>query len=253
MPAAEDGRLYRTTPGITRPAPYRLRRDRLGSRCDVCRVRDSRAERHGRGVVVCRSFRRCRIVSGGDTIHLLHSARHGTSGTQNAGLRDARVGAWLLGVSLGRDAVVRQLSGANPQSLEQTAARLRVLAARLGVPTPPLFRPIQIANANTEFVAFVETDASETARGLAAAFSPRACELFKLAALWGYSEMVRPVLPGERAVFALEIRHHARRAEVPEALWTPMMERLPANAKAEEVMNQMTILTNGVTTYLAEH
>ena len=31
-----------------------------------------------------------------------------------------------------------------------------------------------------------------------------------------------------------------------------MMERLPADAKAEEVSNQMTILTNGVTTYLAE-
>jgi hypothetical protein len=176
-----------------------------------------------------------------------------TGGTQSAGLRDARVGAWLLGVSLGRDAVVRQLSGANPQSLEQTADRLRVLAGRLGVPTPSVFRPLQIANANTEFVAFVENDGSETARGLAATFSPRACELFKLAALWGYSEMVRPVLSGERAVFALEIRHHARRAEVPEALWSPMMQRLPANAKADEVMNQMAILTNGVTTYLAEH
>ena len=169
------------------------------------------------------------------------------------GLRDARVGAWLLGVSLGRDAVVRQFAGANPQSLEQTADRLRVLAGRLGVPTPILFRPIQIANANTEFVAFVENDGSETARGLAAAFSPQTCELFKLAALWGYSEVVRPVLPGERAVFALEIRHHGRRAEVPEPLWSPMMQRLPADAKAEEVSNQMTILTNGVATYLAEH
>ena len=169
------------------------------------------------------------------------------------GLRDARVGAWLLGVSLGRDAVVRQFAGANPQSLSQTADRLRVLAGRLGVPTPTLFRPIQIANANTEFVAFVENDGSETARGLAAAFSSQTCELFKLAALWGYSEVVRPVLPGERAVFALEIRHHARRAEVPEPLWSPMMQRLPADAKAEDVTNQMTILTNGVTTYLAEH
>jgi hypothetical protein len=65
--------------------------------------------------------------------------------------------------------------------------------------------------------------------------------------------VVRPVLPGERAVFALEIRHHARRAEVPEPLWSPMMQRLPADAKAEEVSNQMTILTNGVATYLAEH
>ena len=170
-----------------------------------------------------------------------------------AALRDARVGAWRLGVSLGRDAVFRQLAGANPQSLEQTAAGLRVLAGDLGVPAPSVFRPGQIANANTEFVAFVENDGSGTARRLAESFSPQTCELFKLAALWGYSEIVRPVLPGERAVFAMEIRHHARRAEVPEALWSPMLQRLPADAKAEDVRAEMTTLTNGVTTYLAEH
>jgi hypothetical protein len=82
--------------------------------------------------------------------------------------------------------------------------------------------------------------------------SPQACELFKLGALWGYSEMIRPALPGERAVFAMEIRHHARRAEVPEPLWSPMMQRVPADAKSEDVIAQMTPLTNGVTTYLTE-
>lgn len=180
---------------------------------------------------------------------------NGTGGPRppTARLRDDRVGAWLLGVSLGRDAVFRQLAGANPQSLEQTAAGLRVLAGRLGVPAPSVFRPGQSANANTEFVAFVENDGSQTARRLAEIFSPQTCEVFKLAALWGYSEIVRPALPGERAVFAMEIRHHAQRAEVPEALWSRMIQRLPANAKAEDVLAQMTTLTNGVTTYLAEH
>lgn len=170
-----------------------------------------------------------------------------------AALRVARVGVWRLGVSLGRDAMFRQFAGANPQSLEQTAAGLRILARDLGVPAPSVFRPGQIANANTEFVAFVENDGNDTARRLAETFSPQTCELFKLAALWGYSEIVRPALPGERAVFAMEIRHHAQRAEVPEALWSPMIQRLPANAKAEDVRAQMTTLTNGVTTYLAEH
>jgi hypothetical protein len=116
------------------------------------------------------------------------------SGTGDA-LRDARVGAWLLGVSLGRDAVFRQFAGANPQTLEQTAAGMRVLAGRLGVPAPSVFRPVQIANANTEFVAFVENDGSDTARRLAAAWSAQTCELFKLAAFWGYSEVVRLSLP----------------------------------------------------------
>ena len=83
-------------------------------------------------------------------------------------------------------------------------------------------------------------------------FSPHACELFKLGALWGYSEMIRPSLPGERAVFAMEIRHHALRADVPEPLWSPMLQRVPADAKSDDVIAQMTTLTNGVTTYLGE-
>ena len=170
-----------------------------------------------------------------------------------AALRDARVSAWLLGVSLGRDAVFRQYARTNPQSLEQTAASLRALAGDLGVPAPAAFRPQQIANANTEFVAFVEDDGNETARRLAETFSPHTCELFKLAAFWGYSEVVRLSLPAERAVFAMEIRYHAPRAEVPEALWSPMLQQLPANAEAKDVVTQMTTLTSGVATYLAEH
>ena len=177
----------------------------------------------------------------------------GAPRSPTAGLRDARVGAWLLGVTLGRDAVFRQFAKATPQSLEQTAAGLRVLAGDLGVPAPSVFRPIQIANANTEYVAFVENDGNETARRLAEIFSPHTCELFKLAAFWGYSEVVRLSLPGERAVFAMEIRYHAPRAQVPEALWSPMIQRLPANAEAKDVVAQMTTLTNGVATYLGEH
>jgi hypothetical protein len=170
-----------------------------------------------------------------------------------AALRAARLGAWRLGVSVGRDAVYRQLAGANPLSLEQMAAGRRVLAAGLGVPAPSVFHPGQLANANTEFVGFVEDGGNETARRLAETASSQACEVFKLGALWGYSEIVRPALTGERAAFAMEIRHHARRAELPEALWSPMLQRVPANAKAEDVLAEMTTLTNGVTTYLTEH
>jgi len=38
---------------------------------------------------------------------------------------------------------------------------------------------------------------------------------------------------------------------VPEPLWSPMLQRTPANSKPEEVVAQMTALTGGVTTYLA--
>jgi len=164
---------------------------------------------------------------------------------------DGRTGAWLLGLNLGRDAVVRQLAESNSPFLAQLTAGSNEMAKRLDVPPPAVFRSAQIANANTEFVAFVEQDEGKTARRLAESVSPDACELFKLGALWGYSEMVRPALPGERAVFAMEIRYHGRRAGVPEALWSPMLQRIPANSKPDEVVAQMTALTRGVTTYLA--
>jgi hypothetical protein len=168
-------------------------------------------------------------------------------------LRAANLGAWQLGVILGRDAMFRQYAAAGSPLLEQSAAGLRDLAGRLGVQAPSRFRPVQLANANTEFVVFVENSELETARQLARSFSPQTCELFKLAAFWGYSEIVRPSLPGERAVFAVEIKYHAQRAEVPEPLWDPMMQRLPANARSDEVLAQMSALTNGVTNYLSAH
>jgi hypothetical protein len=168
-----------------------------------------------------------------------------------AGVNDSRAGAWRLGLNLGRDAVARQYAESNSPLLAQLAAGLVDLADRLSVPAPAVFRAGQMANANTEFIAFVEQDAGETAHRLAEQVSPQACELFKLGALWGYSEMVRPALPGERAVFAMEIRYHALRADVPEPLWDPMLQRTPANSKPDEVLAQMTTLTEGVTTYLA--
>jgi hypothetical protein len=182
-------------------------------------------------------------------------AANGTGETRPsaAELRDARVGAWLLGIALGRDAVYRQRETVSAQLLEQSADAVLQLAGQLRVPAPSVFRPGQIITANIEFVPFVENDATETARRLAESFSPHVCELFKLAALWGYSDAIRPSVPGERAVFAMEIRHYAKRAQLPEALWSPMMQRLPSDANFEDARNEMTTLTNGVTTYLAQH
>jgi hypothetical protein len=181
------------------------------------------------------------VVAAGNT-------REQPRSTANA--RNGDADAWLLGLDLGRDAVFRQYAETNSPFLAELVTGSRERAERLGVPPPAVFQPEQMANANTEFVAFVERNASETARGLAETLSPRACELFKLGALWGYSEMVRPSLPGERAVFAMEIRHHALRAGVPEPLWSPMLQPTPANATAEEVIAQMTALTQGVTASL---
>jgi hypothetical protein len=166
---------------------------------------------------------------------------------------DARVGPWLLGLSLGRDAVFRQYAPSNRQVLEQLAKGRDDLAARLSVPSPEPFTPEQIVNANTEFVAFVEQGgAAETARQLATTHSTRACELFKLGAVWGYSEMVRPFLPGERAVFGTAIRHYATRTDIPEPLWSPMLQVTAADATREDIIASTEMMTDGVTKYLAD-
>jgi hypothetical protein len=164
----------------------------------------------------------------------------------------ARVGAWLLGVSLGREALLRQHARGSVPVLDELGAGRSALANQLGVSAPPVFHIKQIANANIEFMAFVEQDPGGTAHDIAVTLSPQACELFKLGAFWGYSEMIRPMLPGERAAFAMEIRHYARRAELPEPLWSPMMQGGPADAKSEDVITQMNTLTNGLTMYLRE-
>jgi hypothetical protein len=165
---------------------------------------------------------------------------------------DARVGPWLLGLSLGRDAVFRQYAPSNRQVPEQLAKGRDDLAARLSVPSPDPFMPDRLVNANIEFLAFIENgEAAETARRLAATHSPRACELFKLGAAWGYSEMVRPLLPGEPAVFAMEIRHYASRTGVPEALWSPMLQVTAADAKREDIIASTEVMTDRLTQYLA--
>jgi len=163
---------------------------------------------------------------------------------------DGPASAWLLGISLGRDALLRQYASTKTQFLEQLGEVRRELAQNLGVPPPAVFHVQQVANANIEFVAAVENDPAGTAHRLAVTMSPRACELFKLGALWGYSEMIRPSLPGERAVLAVEIRYHALRAEVPAPLWTPMLERVPENALSRDIITQTTALTNALTAYL---
>ena len=164
----------------------------------------------------------------------------------------AATGSWLLGVGLGRDAVVRQLASASHEILVESAGGLERLAGSLGAPAPPLFVPKQSANANREFVSFVEGDSRGTAHALALRYSPRACELFKLGAVWGYSEMVRPSVPGERAVHALEINYYAKRAGLPPPLWKPMLQATSRTATTDELIAQSEALTNGVTSHLMQ-
>jgi hypothetical protein len=154
---------------------------------------------------------------------------------------------WRMGLTVGRDALTRQYASADRGALAQARAEAKAIARGLGVPTPAVFTPHRMAQATTEFIAFVEDDPSGTARQLATGHSPRACHLYKLGALWGYASLVRPSLAGERPIFAAEIRHHALEAGLPPALWTPMVERTPRGATASAIAEASTALTQRVT------
>lgn len=162
---------------------------------------------------------------------------------------EVRVAAWVLGLKIGRDALARQYASVDPNTLAQALKDVETLANMLSVPPPQAFVPRQVANANSEFVAFVESNSNETARSLALEHSSEACHLFKLGVLWGYASLVRPSLPGERSIFAAEIRYHAQDA-LPDRLWQPMTERTPSNASGQEIFRADAALTEGLTQYL---
>jgi hypothetical protein len=174
------------------------------------------------------------------------SARAAAGGVSAA---EAHAASWLLGISLGSDAVVRQLRTADLQALEAIAAHRSQVGEALGVPAPVVFVPRQVVNAHREFAQFVEADVRATAHQLAVRYSPQACELYKLGAFWAYSAAVRVMLPDQRATYDAEIRHYARKAALPEPLWQPMVEPPPAANGAERAANNEAV-TAGITKYL---
>ena len=161
----------RTRPSIrvAGPPSDRLHRDRVGRCRDVRRVRGGFVERGRCRAVLSSPLRRSDAV--GPTRSASCAAPAGSERPQPSTTiseADVRVGPWQLGISLGRDALFRQYAGSNRQTLEQLAKGRDDLAARLSVASPEPFTPEQIANANTEFVAFVE-------QGGAAGNSAAAC------------------------------------------------------------------------------
>jgi len=167
-----------------------------------------------------------------------------------AGAANAPAVAWMLGLKLGRDAIARQYASVDRALLAAQLEDARKLAAAAGVPPPVPFVPQHAVEANTEFVAYVESDANATARAFTTRFSPEACHLFKLGALWGYASMVRPSLPGEPNIFSSEIRRHAE-VVMPPDLWQPMLEPPPRDATAQSIFGADSATTERITKHLS--
>ena len=154
-----------------------------------------------------------------------------------------RAGAFALGVAAGREAVFRQWARSNPAAIDPLTAHVQQAAESLGVSPPASFVPQRLANANSEFVVWIEADPRGTARQLAARHSPQACHAYKLGAVWGYSEVVRMALPAEPAVFRVEIRHYAQRIPVPPELWRPMLRPAAAPVGSAELEAEMAAVS----------
>jgi hypothetical protein len=135
--------------------------------------------------------------------------------------------------------------------VQQTDAEVARLASSLGVPRPTAFSERNSATAFREFVTFVEADAQATARTLAGKHSSQVCEAYKIGEYWGYSMMMRDVLPGERNIFAAEIAHYAGRLQLPEPLWRPMVARTPANATTDQLSSETVALTDALTRHFS--
>ena len=162
----------------------------------------------------------------------------------------ARAGSFALGVTVGREAVFRQWARSNPEAIDPLTAEVQKGAAALGVAPPASFVPQQLADANREFIAWIEADDRGTARQLAIRYAPQACHAYKLGAVWGYSEVVRMALPTHRAVFAVEIRHYARQIAIPDELWRPMLEPSSSPAGSAELESEMAAVSARILAFL---
>jgi hypothetical protein len=157
---------------------------------------------------------------------------------------------WLLGLNTGSDAVVRNQDGANVAMLAELEAGAREIAGLLDVPAPDPFVAERLAGALSEFISYIESSDRATSVELARRHGAKSCELYKLGALWGYATVTRTVTQGERGVFAVEIRHHARKLDLPEPLWSPLTRRTPADQTSEALAEEGQALTNTLIAYL---
>ena len=163
---------------------------------------------------------------------------------------EVRFAVWLLGLNTGRDAIVRNQDDPDAVMLAELEAEAREIAAFLDVPAPDPFVAQRLAGALSEFITYVESSDRATAVELARRHGANACELYKLGALWGYATVMRTVTQGERGVFAVEIRHHARTLNLPEPLWSPLTRRTPANQTSEALVGEGQALTDAILEYL---
>jgi hypothetical protein len=164
--------------------------------------------------------------------------------------RQARGGAWSLGLRVGWEAQARQSATVQPATLAELRGGIETFAMLLGIPAPRPFEPVNVAMSNTEFVAAVERDPEGTAHALALRYSPDTCRHYKLGALWGATAIARAYVAGEIPAHAADIAYYARQIGLPDSLWRPMTGRTAAAASSPALSQESQALTDAMTQYL---
>ena len=159
-------------------------------------------------------------------------------------------GAWSMGLRVGWEAQALQSSTVRPDTLQELRETIGKFATLLTVPAPRSFMPVNVAEANTELVTFVEQDADGTARRLALTYSPSVCRLYKLGVLWGSAGITRAYIPGEVPSYAGEIGYYAREIGLPEPVWRPMTQASARDATMRAISEESQAITAMVTKYL---
>lgn len=165
-----------------------------------------------------------------------------TAGSDPDVSRQATLLVWLLGVKLGFAAgLIDAYAGSgNELDAEPWMDEPRRLAAALRVEAPALPRMRHTLDVLHEFTEFVAADPQCVAAQLAGKYSLRHAALYRFAQIAGHAAVYRITAPQLGPSLVPELRFYAKDAELPEALWQPLIENsidsLPGATVKEKVL-----------------
>jgi len=181
---------------------------------------------------------------------------------ENEKRRTITVAAWILGVREGLYASwVKQVrdgtkdvdaagmkewldfSRGRAAAADESAARM---AQTLRVDRPMPFSPTSLLAGLNEFRTSVESETQPTAQGLAAAYSPEICEVYKMGMYWGFSIPFRMAAPNDSNAFAPEIGYYADKVGLPPQLRQALTEPSLTDASPEQAFENSEQLSRRI-------
>jgi hypothetical protein len=175
------------------------------------------------------------------------------------------VAAWILGVREGAyagwtkqlrdgEAIKEQpgmkewLAGAVRHAADANASATR-MATTLKVSRPMPFAAGGSSTALSSFRDFVERSGQPSARGLAQAYSPKLCQIYKAGAYWGFSTLFRAADPTGRNVLGDEITGYAKALGMPAELMRAMVDPVPTRMSSGQVLEASEQLSRRIAEY----